>query len=352
MKRTQERRRGAYRPDFVTETGFGGIKHRLSAIRALRDALAQLLRGLTESEDKTAYLVLVDPRVSDASLEDEMRVFATALRPEIGARLRLVTVRDGQINGAPSGIEPSVLEALRREVEASIRLPFSLPRPDKQSEVLRVVLHQWVTGEGPMTADWVAQVVGCNYRTVAAMLEKLGPAVDRLEDRRFQLKRFPSEAWAHFIATSRTARATVDYVDRSGQPRSPESMLRRLRNLGREDVAVGGALGAKHSWPQLDIVGAPRLDLCVHSPGSRTDLEFIEHLDAALIRAKSSDAKPRVAIHFVRRAEPLFRRGDSGTLWADPIECLADLYEARLDAQAMELQAHLTSEGTALNGRR
>ncbi len=351
MKRTHERSRGAYRPDFVTESSFGEIKHGLSAIRTLRNALAQLLRGLTEWEDKTAYLVLVDPRVSDASLADEMRVFETALRPEIGERLRLITVRDGEISGAPSGIEPSDLETLRREAEASGRLPFSLPRPDKQSEVLRVVLHQWVTGEGQMTADWVARVVGCNYRTVAAMLEKLGPAVDRREDRRFQLNRFPAEAWARFIATSRTARATTDYVDRSGHPRSPESMLRRLRNLGREDIAVGGTMGAKHYCPQLDIVGAPRLDLCVHSPGTHTDLDFIEHLDAALVRAESSDAKPRVAIHFVRRAEPLFRRGDSGTLWADPIECLADLYEAGLDTQGMELQAHLTSERAAADGR-
>ena len=351
MQLTRKRSRGGYHPDFVTETGFGEVKLQLSAIRTLRNSLVQLLRGLAEWEDKTAYLVLVDPRVSDSSLDEEMRVFAGALRPEIGKRLSLIIFRDGEMEGAPAGIEPSDLEVVKREVEASRRLPFSLPRADKQSEVLRVVLHQWVTGQGPMTADWVAQVVGCNYRTVAAMLDKLGPAVDRLEDRRFQLKRFPSDAWGRFIATSRSARATVDYVDRSDQPRSPESLVRRLRDLGREDVAVGGAIGAKHYYPQLDLMSAPRLDLCVHSRGTHNDLEFVEHLDVALVRSKSSDAQPRVAIHFLRRAEPLFRRGDSGTLWADPIECLADLYEAGLDAQAMELQVHLTSEGDALDAR-
>ncbi|MCP5055943.1 MAG: hypothetical protein GY937_04365 [bacterium] len=279
-----------------------------------------------------------------------MQVFTTALRPAIADHLRLVIATNGEVKGVPSEVEASILESVQREVEASRRLPSPLPRPDKQSEVLRVLLHQWVTDGGPMTADWVARVVGCNYRTVAATLEKLDSLVERLEDRRFQLKRFPSDAWARFIATSRKARATIDYVDQSGQPRSPESLLRRVASLARDDIAVGGVFGAKHYLPQLDLVGSPRLDLCVHTSAARTDLDFVDRLDAALVPARSRSDQPRVSVHFLRRAESLFRRGEARIQWADPIECLVDLCDAGLDAQANEFLAHLESYRGEIDG--
>jgi hypothetical protein len=41
-------------------------------------------------------------------------------------------------------------------------------------------------------------------------------------------------------------------------------------------------------------------------------------------------------IHALRRAESLFQPGEDGLPWADPVECLLDLHEARLESQALE----------------
>jgi hypothetical protein len=202
-----------------------------------------------------------------------------------------------------------------------------------------------------MTFDWIAKTVGCTYRTVATVIEKLGPAIERRSDRRVKLKYFPNEAWVRFMAVSRSARATVNYIDRSDQSRSPESLVRRLQGLGRTDIAVGGVMGAKHYYPELDMVSAPRLDICIHARGKHADLEFIEKLDPALARASSPFSAARVAVHFVRRSESLFNRDESGSLWADPVECLADLFEARLDPQASEFQAYLSKQAERLSGR-
>lgn len=38
--------------------------------------------------------------------------------------------------------------------------------------------------------------------------------------------------------------------------------------------------------------------------------------------------------------------GKKGSVWADPVECLLDLHELRLDAQAHALVEHLRREGT------
>jgi hypothetical protein len=238
---------------------------------------------------------------------------------------------------------------LERQLDASSGSQSSLPRADMQSEVFRVLLHQWIVGKGPMTSDWIAKAVGCSYRTVAATIEKLGPVVERLSDRRVRLKYFPREAWSQFVAVSKNARAATSFCDRSDQPRSPESLVRRLQKLGRSDVAIGGVIGAKRYFAELDIVGAPRLDLCIHAPGKHADLGFVQQLDPALSPTSDPHEPPRLAVHFLRRKESFFTR-DSGGIWADPVECLADLIEARLDTQAFAFEAFLSEQGAALRG--
>ena len=349
IKDRKVRVRDANALDFETDTSFWEIKSGLTAIRAVRDTLVRLVKGLVHRQDKSAYLVLVDPKVTQSSLEEELGDFKAAMRPEIAKRLTLVIVRNGDIEHVPADISPSDLAILNRELDLTTASQVPLPRPDKRSEVLRVVLHQWLIGQGPMTSDWVAQTVGCTYRTVASTIEKLGPVIERREDRRFQLRYFPREAWARFIAVSPSARATMNFVDRSNQPRSPESLIRRLLPLSRADIAVGGVIGAKHHYQDLNMVSAPRLDLCIHAIGKYPDLEFMEQLDPALTHSGASGARPQVALHFVRRKESLFERDEMGNAWADPVECLADLFEAGLDPQASEFLTFLTERRERLN---
>ncbi len=339
-----------YKPDAHTETAIVEVKARLSAIREVRDALVQLVKLLVEFSEKRAYLVLIDSRISISSLEQELKDFKAAIRSDVANRLYLVTVCDGEIKRIPPGIAQSDLELLRQQVEAFSGSRYLLPRQDMQSEVLRVLLHQWILGKEPMKSNWLAKTVGCSYRTVVAMIEKLGPAVDRLSDRRVQLKYFPKEVWSQFLVVSQKARATIRYMDCSGQPRSPESLVRRLQRMDRMDLAIGGVFGAKWHFQELDIVSAPRLDICIHCLEKNIDLQFVQKLDPALRSTRDPYIPVSLALHFIRRKESFFV-SDSGNIWADPVECLADLYESRLDQQASQFEAFLSERGDILNGK-
>ena len=106
-------------------------------------------------------------------------------------------------------------------------------------------------------------------------------------------------------------------------------------------------IGAKHYDPELDIVGAPRLDLSLHSPGRKLDLDFIKRLDPALKQVADPLAPASVAVHAVRHADPLFTPREGGLTWADPVECLFDLHEVRLDIQAAQFLEALQRQRSA-----
>ncbi|MFA6313943.1 MAG: hypothetical protein WC681_20895 [Sterolibacterium sp.] len=190
-----------------------------------------------------------------------------------------------------------------------------------------------------MTTDWLMKTVGCSYPTAARALEKMGHAIVRRTDRRAVLRGFPGEEWARLVSLSDEIRSTARFVDRSGQTRSPQSLLRRLAQLGRDDIAVGGIEGARHYDPNIDLIGLPRLDLSLHCPGRRVDWGFIERLDPALERTEQRDAPAVLVVHLVRRKVSLFQSGADGMQWADPVECLLDLHEARLESQAKAFRA-------------
>ena len=94
--------------------------------------------------------------------------------------------------------------------------------------------------------------------------------------------------------------------------------------------------GAKHHYPNLDLVGTPRLDLSLHSPGKRMNLDFLENLDPALKRVEDPRAPANVVVHAVHQADAQFSPRAGGLAWADPLECLFDLYDARLEMQATQ----------------
>jgi hypothetical protein len=51
-----------------------------------------------------------------------------------------------------------------------------------------------------------------------------------------------------------------------------------------------------------------------------------------------------MAVHFIRRPESLFVQGAGKTLWADPVECMLDLHDARLEPQALEFLRHFEEQ--------
>lgn len=336
--------------DKTSRTPVIEVKRGLSAVRGLRDALLKSATEVARRPEARGYVLLVDPKLSRAGIEAETRALMEIVRENVADRMAVIAIREGEPTFKAGRIPAEHLELLRsRGIEAA-RAGFALPSPDKKSETLIVLMQQWITAQGPMTMRWLSHTVGCNYRTASAVVRRLGPAIERHPDRRIQLQHFPEQEWERLVTTAADTRATLLYTDRSNQPRSAESLVQRLANLERLDIAVGGVIGAKRYFPHLDIEGTPRLDLCVHAPSSSADVDFVRHLDPALERSTNPYRAVRLAVHFVRRREPFFDVENGHPPYSSPVDCLLDLYNARLDMQASSFQRFLQTRGEELSG--
>lgn len=327
----------------VTQPGVLTLRD-TAAARVLRAALMEMAARVARDSSHRGTLRLVHPRMSEARLEEEWEAAAGALRPSVVSRLSLqVAFRDGRsrvFGKGPKG-SPDEGAGVPQASEGTLRLP---PR-DASFAVEKVLVWAWLTRRGPLTRAWVEATAGCSYPTVAGVVRRLGSAVRRHPDRRVELTHVPREQRARLFALSGEARATMRFGSRSGQPEAPAGLLRRLVRLAPDAVAVGGVAGALHHHPQLDVVGLPRLDLSIHAPGREADLAFVARLDPALKRVEDPAEPAQLVLHFVRHAEALFETAERGLPWADAVECLLDLNEAGLQAQALELLDALSPPG-------
>jgi DNA-binding transcriptional ArsR family regulator len=306
--------------------------------RRLRTALLEMARIATGDKARRVILVLEQPKITASRLHEEWKGAAAVLRPELLARISIAVHQSGAWSGIPLPPAPTDLavleEVLRHELA---RCPARTVRgSEAYHEILRILLHEWLLGHGPVAISKLMEISGNSHPTVSRALERLRHSLLRHSDRSLELTSFPRHEWARLLAAADDVRGTIRFADRSGQPRSPESLLRRLRQLQREDIAVGGVLGAKHYFPALDLVGVPRLDLSIHTGLQAPDLSFVRRLDPGLEQTSQPEVSPILVVHTVRRAKSLYKPGDDGLPWADPVECLLDLHDARLESQALE----------------
>ena len=334
-------------PDIRSDTVVVETKNRVSAVRNLRDGLVQVVHGLSERPGVRGYLLLVDPLLRRALLEKELGELRAAMRPEVADRLHLVVARRGQLErGGPLGLDAQgTPDEDRRLLEQGLAVASDpetlLPSPRKREEVLWVLLDRWVRGAGPVKAVRLENIVGCNYRTVAAAVDQIRPALVKHSDRQIELARFPEAAWQKSLAMQEKARAPRRYAFSSEAARPSEALIDALKALGRKDIAVGGLHGARRHHPGLGCSAAPWLELCVHAPRRSVDLDFVTQLDASLRPRDHLRGPAHVALRFVRRREPPFFQDEDGVLRADPIECLLGLYEAGLAHEAGAFEEHL-----------
>ena len=306
--------------------------------RRLRTALMEMARAASSEKVRRAVLVLEEPAITESRLREEWQGAGSVIRPELFGRLAMAIRQSGRWSGipvSPDAKEVPILEEILRH-EISRRPAPSGRNSEAHYEILRILVYQWLLGRGPLTISSLMKISGTSHPTLSRSLDRLDHYLKRHSDRSVELRIFPREEWARLLAVSDDVRGTVRFADRSGQPRSPESLLRRLRQHPPPDIAVGGVLGAKHYQPALDLVGNPRLDLTLHSGRQAADLSWVERLDPGLERTVRRGESPTLVIHTLRRAESLFQSGTDGLPWADPVECLLDLHEASLESQALE----------------
>lgn len=297
----------------------------------------QMAYALARQPKGRGVLVLTEVTVGLQRLRKEWERAVSVLRPDVLKRLIICVDQEGRLIGIPRDPDAQTQRALSRVLAAGRgERGSTISRGDAAFVVLKVLLHHWLTDGRPVTTEFLRMTTGYSYPTVARALRGLGSLLERKSDRRVRLRWFPHDQLARLFAVSDSFRETVRFADRSGQPRPPEVHLRRLEKLNPPGLAVGGALGAAHYFPDVDLVGVPRLDLSQHGSGRRADLRFIERLDPGLKRVLDPLEPATVVVHQVRHAKPLFEPRKGGLQWADPVECLLDLHEAGLTAQASQ----------------
>ena len=321
------------------------VKFGVDSLRTIRTSLMQVAYPVGKEPASHGYVVLVDSPITQKRLQDEWQRAATVLREDVLHRLTICLLAGDRIIGIPSEPDIETQRILAQVVEAK-RGKMRTARTNYSFVVLKLLLHRWLTSGEPVTSEWLARTAGCSYPAVARALRPLGSLLEHRSDRRVVLRWFPREEFARLLAVADRERSTVRFADQSGQPRSAESHVRRLEKLNPPGLALGGVLGAKYYYPDLDLVGIPRLDLSLHCPGQRMNLEFVEKLDSALKRIEDPLAAASVVVHAVRHADAQFTPRDGGLAWADPVECLFDLHEARLDPQASQFLAYLQRQLT------
>jgi hypothetical protein len=334
--------------DAVLDDALIEVKFGVRSLRTLDATLLKLALLLGSRPGFHGYLVLPDTRLTLPRLKQEWELLSSVLREGILERLTICRFLSDEIVGFPNPPPSQILGAIWATVERE-RGHVTSQRPVRSAEaffdIVRLLLIHWIRKSGPMTAKEFGLEAGFSYPTLAAALEKLEPHLKRHSDRRFELRSLPRDAWFKLVAQAEKVRHRQAFVDRSGRPRSVEVLLGRLRELQREDIAVGGVLGARHYLPGLDLIGTPRLDLVLHSPGQRASTDFLRQMDPALKPAVHGEL-PQVVVHTLFRPLSHFTPG-VGLPWADEVECLLDLHDMRLEPQALEFLDKLESTANA-----
>jgi hypothetical protein len=292
---------------------------------------------------RRGILLLDEPKVSESRIRAEWDSIQAIFRPEILNRLALVIHQKGAPDHIIGHLDRQEQDSISAIIEHGRQQAFSPKRRPSEAffDILRLLVIHWFRNSGPLTSKALCAQSGFSYPTVAASLEQLERYLVRHSDRQVELRSFPKDAWFKLVSQAEKVRSSTGYADRSGKPRPPNILLERLRELGRDDIAVAGVLGARHYLPGLDLFGTPRLDLVVDAKNGRGSNEFLRRLDPAL--KPVADGEPaQVVIHTLYRPETCFKKAEKGELWADEVECLLDLHEMRLESQALEFVEHLT----------
>lgn len=336
--------------DYVWQGWHVSVKSGIFTARDLRAILVGMAYAAKHESANRYLCVLTESKLTPARLESELREFKGIVSPQIAERIDLALFdRDAGFLYFPEDECGIPQGELRQFIHEQVALTGKRSPGATRSAVLNLLALQWLNSGEPQTTEALRQASGASYPTVFNTIKQLEAEglIVRQSDRRVSLKWFPENLWKRWVVDGEI-RKSIRFSDRSGQPRTPEDLAERLRRLHLPNVAIGGVIGAEHYYPKLDITGSPRLDLVIHG-GVKSSLEFIKKMDPALGQMNGLVEPANVVVHFLPRAESMFIRDSRGFLLADPIECLANLYQGGLDYQADDMLSALKNKREQAN---
>ena len=308
---------------------------RTSAAVELRGVLLSLAYLLTEEPPSSrAVCVLTDTRLTKERVQEEITRFQEAVNPALARRVFLVAIKDGAIHGEMLPIDTSLLPMI---IESAQRESANPAGRVSQQAVKTAALSRWHITSGRLGVADMQRATGASMPTVIAAFRAMQQdgLVYPVGTGWHLVDELPWDSVQRMVEAHAAERRVIRFKDPTGHARSPLAMAERLRKLlsagESADVGLGGVLGSLQYYPDLDITGAPRLDLCVYDG----DAGFVRKIDAGLIETSDPADKAALVLHLTR--DP--RRGPRppGELHpASVVDCLADLLEIGLQSEARD----------------
>lgn len=294
----------------------------LKNTRDLRALLLDAAYELQAQADLTdAHIYLHSCTLAKKRVAMEVDQFKRIARPNIAGRMLLhdirATAQQGEVldlNGSPP-----VSYLARKPTTAS------------QEAVLAYLLQRLLQSLPGVSLSTIAADTKASLPTIYKVLNTYDHCIEKdPEDKTLRLRHFSQSDWLHWIQRTNQL-SSAYFIDRSGTPRSANRLAKELARLQREDLAVGGLMGALHHLPALDATSSPQLDILVHGT-RRTDLSFITEIDPGLEPYEGRTEMAHVVVHFIDRPASLFVHQD-GQNWGALPDCIANMQKAGLTHQ-------------------
>lgn len=324
-----------------------------SSVRDVRGVfLALAYRIKEEPRESKAVCVLVETRLSDKRLQEELGQFRQVIHPDLANRIHFLVGKgdaqrnmlafSGSMEDAPGEFHDWLAERVAHE-----RLQGHGAQLPSRQIVVAALARMRLWNSSPVTVKHLQEVCGVSYPTVAAVLKDLANQgwLEDSGERGVRLRHLTAGEWLELARDHARQRKVHVFTDPTGQS-SPEQLARRLdrlRESGKlpQSVRIGGVIGATRHFPALDITAAARLDLCVEGDPAHV----AAMLDAGLRPKSKPEERVALAIHVTR--DPWAATGPgsnkSNEPWASELECLSDLIETGFIREATEMAQYIES---------
>lgn len=296
--------------------------HDLKNTRDLRTLLLEAAYGLQAQPDLAdAQVYLFGCMLAKKRGDMEVEQFKSITQPHIAGR---ILVHDTRAAARQQGMQAMDGPQLATE-------PNRKPSTASQEAVVAYLLQRHLQSQPGVSIGTIAAETKASLPTIYKVLNTYEHCIDKdPEDKTLRLRYFAQNDWFYWIQRTNQL-SSVYFIDRSGSPRSGNRLAKELARLQRDDLAIGGLMGALHHLPALDATSSPQLDILVHGT-RRANLSFITEMDPGLERFEGRTEMAHVVVHFIDRPAPLFEYRD-GRNWGSLPDCIANMQKAGLTHQ-------------------
>lgn len=319
----------------------------LHGARDLRATLLQLVLELQDQTDLAAAVCVVSrSRLAAQRIADEATLLKKVIRPDLAERLDWACLGTREFAaGSLVASVPGLTPVLHR-LAADSQQRSTFAKAPAQQAVLAALVNDFLVGSGGprLVVEWQT-TCGVSYPTVAKVVADLRRRglLTAVPARGVALRKLATGELLALAREHAMRRPVMLFRDPTGfaTPQRLAKRLHKLQAVGEiaSTVAIGGVIGSAHYFPQIDITGPPRLDLCVDDRGFDAS-----HLDGALQPLALTEPASRavLAVHL----SPTVPADLPGALIgpgarASPLDCLADLIEMGFERETLEFLHHL-----------